>query len=220
MTGAKREERIGGLVFVCSFFALLLLACASFAVLLTLIPHSCPDLGLFFVVAALAGGVGTKHLFPRRLSVFIHELKHAIMSNLSGNRAKDLVVRSHRGSFTYAYTKDTAHMNAFISVAPYWMPLFTCAAALLAIAVAHDAPLTQRLIVGAAWGSDAALNFRDVSPVQTDLSQLRGGYRFGLAYLWVINVLVATLLLTWAFAGFRGLHTLLWEVSPLSSFGV
>lgn len=71
----------------------------------------------------------------------------------------------------------------------------------------HDA-LILVTTVGAAFGADLLLNFRDVSPYQTDLTTIRGGYFVGLIYVLAMNLVIATFLLAWVMQGTSGLLTL------------
>jgi hypothetical protein len=54
---------------------------------------------------------------------------------------------------------------------------------------------------------------RDISPVQTDITLIRGGYSVGLLYISAWNFIIAALLFAWAFQGVEGLLALLEAVS-------
>src|SRR5262249_1971789 len=131
--------------------------------------------------------------------------------NLAGNRAKNMRVASESGDFTYEYTKRTAHLNAFIALAPYWFPLFTIVVtlpAILSVIKIHlwfaDHGLAVA-IVGAAFGADLALNVRDISPLQSDFSVLRGGFRAGVLYVFFVNLTLFSILAAWVAQGPAGL---------------
>ena len=125
--------------------------------------------GMGFVI----GGWFASLFLRNRLAVFIHETKHAVLSGLVGNQAKAIKVQKHTGHYEYSYTKQTKRYNAFIALAPYWLPLFSFPCILIALATG----VTQQLLlmaVGAAYGADTITNIREISPTQTDLTGIRG----------------------------------------------
>lgn len=144
-------------------------------------------------------------LIKGRISVFIHEFKHSLISNFAGNRAKGMKIGSNSGHFTYEFSKDTAHFNAFIALAPYWVPLFTVPAIGLGYAFWRQDHIILVFLAGLGFGADLLLNTRDISPVQTDLTNLRGGYQVGLIYALAMNVTITSLLLAWVVQGPAGL---------------
>ncbi len=216
--GAKElshTNRVGGLAF---FVSLTFLCVLGFLNSLTLI--SLQSLATLPRWASFAGGsvVGflvARYLFPERFCVFIHELKHSVISNLAGNRAKRFKVADRSGSFTYEYTKQTAAYNAFIALAPYWLPLFSIVGIPLAALALPESLTSLLLVAGLVWGADAALNVRDISPVQTDISGIRGGYGVGVLYIIAMNLTIFSIVGAWVSSGVSGLLALvtaLWNI--------
>jgi uncharacterized membrane-anchored protein len=128
----------------------------------------------------------------------LHELKHSVLSNFAGNRAKGMKVLRDSGHFEYEFTKDTGKFNPFIALAPYFLPICTLPALLIAVSMFPKDSAYQLAIVGFCAGIDLLLCIRDISPHQTDFSAIRGGYPVGLAYVIAINLLFWCVLTIWA----------------------
>lgn len=178
------------------------------------------------IVGFITGFIVLSSLIRGSFAVFFHELKHSIFSNLAGNKAKEFNVQSETGHFKYAYTEESKGYNAFISLAPYWFPLFGILAAALGSVIPDvRGSLLHVFIVCSAYGIDLALAARDIGPHQTDIQLIRGGYGTGLAWILMINALVISLLLAWVVEGVGGLQKIfegLWSyvLSLFQSIGV
>lgn len=207
------SEVVGGFAFFLSLAALLPTGALFMVLTLLRLGSANPKTAIIFVISTVAG-CGFAHLFlTGHLSVFLHEFKHSIVSNLAGNRHKGLKVGRHSGHYQYSYSKSSAHYNAFISLAPYIIPLFSFLATLLALIFLRDNWEIATCVVGIGYGIDLLLNVRDISPVQTDISLIRGGYTVGLLYILAWNLLTLGLLLNWALYGASGLLMLLSDIS-------
>ena len=216
---AKPDElpsKIGGVTF---FFALAALALLSVINLLslTIIIDRQSVRPLLYFGGGLVVGLAIGHFAIRgRISVFLHELKHAVFSHFVGNRDKGISLRSESGHFEYAYSKATAHMNVFIALAPYWLPLVTVPVALLALCFSPS-PLLAVAIVGIAYGTDCLTGLRDASPHQSDLTIVRGGFPVSIAYLFFSHLLMFTIVAAWASSGVSGLKLLLAGLTQITS---
>lgn len=210
--GTKRasgaQKKVGGLAFYLSLLALLSLVAINLINLVLLLTFERAVLLGMAAGFLMLGGLLARLLIRGGNATFLHELKHAVVANLSGNRAAGMVVNKHSGEFTYKYTKATAHLNAFISLAPYFFPLLTIPAALAAALLWNSNHLIMLGVIGTAFGADLELNTRDISPVQTDLTDIRGGYAIGVLYAVLANLTVATVLAGWAMGGVAGLQEL------------
>lgn len=137
-------------------------------------------------------------------SVALHELKHSILSGFVGNKAKGIIVKKKTGLFSYEYTQKTKHFNTFIALAPYWFPLFTILALGASLAAFWGEHQRICILVGLAFGADALLNIRDISPIQTDITTIRGGYNIGLLYIVLMNFVIISTLLAYVAHGSFG----------------
>lgn len=206
-----KVQRSGGLAFYSSLVACCLVALLNLTLFTRIWADSSLLNWLYFGAGVLIGAAYAFFFIRGRLHVFIHELKHSIPSNLAGNRFKKLEIDQEEGAFHYAYTKDTAAYNAFIALAPYCLPLFTFCTLLLGYATSSSNPNALLGIVGVGYGIDLVLNTRDISPVQTDLSMINGGYGVAVFYVVIFNICVFSFLAPWVSLGSSGIRLLTQE---------
>ena len=209
----EKHDLVGGFAFFLSLAALLPTGIMFTTLTLLRVGTANSTTTVNFIFATLAGGAIAQMFIRGHLSVFIHEFKHSLVSNLVGNRHKGMKIGERSGHYQYSYTKSTAHYNAFISLAPYITPVFTFISVVLALIFLRGDREIAAIVVGVGYGMDMLLNMRDISPVQTDISLIRGGYNIGLAYIAAWNLLIAGLVFAWAFHGVHGLWMLLEDIS-------
>jgi Peptidase M50B-like len=209
----QAPELVGGFAFFLSLLALLptgILFASATLYRVRAADYTCTTR---FCVAVLIGAALGQIFIRGHLSVLIHEFKHSLISNLVGNRHRGLKIGRHSGHYTYAYSKRTAHYNAFISLAPYITPVFTFVAVLVSLIFLREDRQFAAAVVGFGYGVDLILNMRDISPIQTDISLIKGGYGVGLLYIAAWNLLTFAMLLAWVFQGTHGLLLLLEDIS-------
>ncbi len=202
------DQIIGGFAFFLSLALLLPTGVIFFGVALLQLRYAeLSSVALFF--ASLVVGIGLGHyVLKGHISVLVHEWKHEVISSLVGNRNKRMEVGEHSGSLQYEYTKQTAHFNAFIALAPYILPICTFIAILLTFALGSENPRAPLMLIGIGYGIDLLMNARDISPIQSDINLIRGGFYVGLLYILSWNMLTTALAFAWAFNGFSGLTEL------------
>jgi hypothetical protein len=213
-------SKAGGWSFFLSLGAAIIFAPMLVVALLTRFDAVAFGRLLPFATAVGGGALLATFIIRGHIAVFIHELKHSIVANLVGNKARNFRIRKETGHFEYEFTEKTRKYNAFISLAPYWLPLFTLAGGAIGYAGWWSNHAVVALIVGVGWGIDLALIARDIGPHQTDFSNLRGGYRVGLTYVAALNTCVGALLFAWASGGpaeilaiLRGIVTSLYSLT-------
>jgi len=153
--------------------------------------------------------------FQGHLSVFFHELKHSIVSNLAGNRSKGMKIKRDTGLFSYEYTRQSAKYNALIALAPYFFPLFSIPALLVGLVFFIENHQHLVLVLAIGFGCDLFMNIRDISPVQTDITNITGGYYVGVLFIVAFNLVLLTYFMAWSFQEVFGLKVLfayLWEM--------
>jgi hypothetical protein len=207
------SQTVGGFAFYLSLALLLPTGLLLFILAIIQIRHAEPRLAVVFLMSCLCGAALAKAVIRDHLSVLLHEFKHRLIANLVGNKFKGMKINKNSGHVVYTYTKKTAHYNAFISLAPYIVPIFTFVTTLIALASLRGDPLMILVVVGLGYGADLLLNIRDISPIQTDISLIRGGYSIGLLYIIAWNLMIAALVLAWAFQGIAGIGHLIQAVS-------
>lgn len=215
---AVAQKKVGGLPFFGSLIAILIFDLALSIILPALFNTESIALSAYFAAAMLLGAFLANALFRGHVSVLIHEFKHSVMSSLAGNKSKGMKIDRRSGHFEYEYTKATAGSNAFIALAPYWLPVFTVPTVLVSLLFWRESHVVMVVFAGIAFGADLMLNIRDISPWQTDLTQIRGGYYVGLVYVVAMNLLVGIVLMAWVWHGVQGPRDLvvgLWEIAKM-----
>ena len=202
------EGPVGGIVFFLSLAFLTLLGLMNLILLPRLFfGDAWSRCGLFGVGVFV--GFSCAHFFVRgRISVLLHELKHSLLSGFVGNRWKQMAVERDQGHFEYSYSKQTAQYNAFIALAPYFLPVMTILA--IGLVCWHPNSTLQLVVIGVGYGLDIWSGLRDVKPWQTDLTSIRGGYKIALTYITAAHLLIFTVLFAWVFQSSLGLRLLVY----------
>lgn len=174
---------------------------------------------LCYFIGGLAIGYLFADTFVRgKFSVFLHETKHAIVSGLVGNKPEDLKVEKDTGKFIYSYTKDTAKYNALIALAPYFLPLAFFFSTLVSFFFFYDNAVVYLIILGGGFSFDFVLNIRDVSPIQTDIKHITGGYNVGVSFIIGMNAFIFTSLLAFVLQELYGLKYVVYEMVRVLSY--
>jgi hypothetical protein len=198
------------MAFFASLLALLALSVLFVTTLPKLFDNSAFINSFYFLMGGAVGASLAGFLIQGRFSVFLHELKHSILSGLVGNKARAMKVKKNSGYFKYEYTAETEAYNAFIALAPYFFPLFTIPAAISALVLwGANHMLPSIVLIGGAFGADLLLNIKDIGPHQSDISLIKGGYTVGIFYIFVANLSISLIILAWVFQGDYGLKFLL-----------
>lgn len=134
--------------------------------------------------ASLLSGGGNRA--SNRFYIIAHELTHALAAFLSGVKVRKIAVRGRSG---YVLTDST---NTFISLAPYFIPLYTLAAALaywIAGRFCDISPLRPWFLAAAGFTlTFHILHTADIlsGPVQSDLKKA-GGALFSIPVVLLLN---------------------------------
>lgn len=203
--GKKTRLKLGGLAFFFSYLASLPLALAGIITVSTILFMTDEPLLLVTGAGFILGWWFGYTLLRGEISVLIHEYKHAIFALFVGNKWKKLKLQGMSGAFHYAYTKDTAEYNAFISLAPYFLPVLTFIGLLFYPMIRHANEFSATLFLIAVHGAELYLQLKDATPIQTDLTDIRGGYWISLLYIIAMNICITSLLLLWILGGWDGL---------------
>ncbi len=199
---ANPQKKVGGLTFLLSIPALILLVSGIYFVLIPTVFIINSTALIWLAGGSLIGLIFAKPLSKGRIYVFIHEVKHAVVSSIAGNKWKKMKVGPETGSFEYTYYKHTAHLNAFISLAPYWFPLISIPTWILALI--NSDIFYFKGVVGFVLGLDLYMGLKDMGPHQTDLSSIRGGVKVAKLYIVLMNALVTALVFIGGTAGVAG----------------
>lgn len=214
MSEGKKEkvEKVGGFAFFFSLIFLWVVGAALFRIAITNFDLVQFQKFRWVLVGTVIGVLFAASFIRGRLSVFIHEIKHSVLSNFVGNKAKKMHVEEKTGYFEYSYTQETAPYHAFIALAPYWLPLFLfptiIITSLLYVYIPH---VMLNVILGVAFGMDLLTGVRDIHPQQTDFINLRGGYMVGVFYCGAATLTLCSILIAWSSSPLGGL----WGVRDL-----
>ena len=216
MFGRKKKEEIktltsvGGIPFFITLGCLLILSLVNTLALLPLIDGAALLRWRYFAAGGVLGAWMGHVLIRHELSIFLHELKHAIISNLAGNRDRGMKIRRRSGHFQYEYYQHTEKYNALIALAPYFLPLFTLPSLLFLLVPGWGShPTLPLVVIGFACGADLILNLRDISGKQSDIVNIKGGFTVGLLFIGAMNIVLLSYLFAWACQGWQGLQFML-----------
>lgn len=206
----KEKTTVGGFAFYLSLSCLTFVALFNVWLLPPLITEQTVSNWSYFGIGLFVGTWVALLGIRGKLSVFLHEFRHSVVSGLVGNRSRGMVYRGSSGHFKYEYTPKTAHYNALISLAPYFLPVFTFVGAFLAFILFRHSHQLMILVVSVGYGVDLVLNLRDISPIQTDLTTISGGYKVGLAFVVLMNVAIFTFVAAWVSQDLLGLKSIVY----------
>ena len=145
------------------------------------------------------------------LRTLIHELKHAVMVLLTGNRLRGIQVKSFTGQTHYDMYFDTLRFAPVICLAPYFFPLFSLPVLLLCVFLELVGPLFEVIVLGIALGIDMVSAYGELHPNQSDLRKVAGGiYGAGL-FIAGANYMWLALSCLWVLAG-KGGYVHMWKV--------
>lgn len=208
-------EKVGGWAYFLSYVMLIGLASLNYSLLPALYIDESKE-SFFNFLVALGTGLAITHFLVRgRLSVLIHEVKHAILSSLHGNKSKGMRVDKDSGEFRYEYQPNRRESNVFIALAPYFLPVFTAFSCLIAFLFFSTEHHTACCVIGIGAGCDLALNLRDISRAQTDLTLVRGGFMLAVIYVLLMNAVILSYVCAWILRGAFGINFLvfgLWQM--------
>ncbi|NLF24785.1 MAG: hypothetical protein GX589_03905, partial [Deltaproteobacteria bacterium] len=207
----KEKKSVGGVAFFLSLFSLIVISLLNLVILPTLIDVAgLKHLGVFLSGSLIGAWAAT--FISKRSSVFIHELKHHIPSHFAKNKSKGWKIKDDSGEYRYSYSAASEKYNALIALSPYFFPLFTLVAILIAATTLRHSHIAMVLTVGIGYGADCLLNLKDISRAQSDITCITGGYRVGLTFIVAMHVALATILAAWILQGLLGLQYLFAEM--------
>lgn len=157
--------------------------------------------GLWWFLGGLAFWFALWIMLPRpaRAYVLAHELTHAIWGLAWGARVSKLRVRADGGSVNLTKT------NVWITLAPYFFPLYTMIVIALYLVLRFTAPAAARYepfwlaLVGLTWGFHVSFTLAVLMQRQPDVQE--HGRIFSWTLIYLLNVAG---LLVWILAVTRG----------------
>ncbi len=147
------------------------------------------------------------------LKTLIHEVKHAIVVLLSGNKLTELKVYKDIGHVSYEMYQARIRFIPFIILAPYCFPLFSLPVLICAMFFEAQSANAFACLLGAALACDLVTAYQDLHPHQSDLQRIFGGTKPTYAFIYGANIMWILLCLIWLVGGttayvYAGYHLL------------
>lgn len=143
----------------------------------------------------------------RKFRTIIHEIKHAVMILLTGNKLKSIVAEKHEGYVEYKMYQDKMHFAPLIKLAPYFFPLFSLPMFFIALIFDSTNVVLCSLLIGFTLGADTAFGIEEIHPFQTDFKKLLGGFFISKVYLVGFYFMWWLSLTLWVRSGAGGIYS-------------
>lgn len=141
-----------------------------------------------------------------KFRTIIHEIKHAVVVKLTGNKLKKIVAESGEGYVEYQMYKDQVHFAPLIALAPYFFPLLSLPGFICVALYDTSYPVQGALALGFLLGADICFGIGEIHPHQTDFKQVVGGAFFSKLYLVGFYILWPSLITLWVKSGITGIQ--------------
>ena len=179
-------------------------------VLLLLVAPIREHLGKECLIAYLAGSFSGIIIITSskilKLRTIIHEIKHAVVVILTGNKLKKIVAESGEGYVEYEMYKTQVHFAPLIAIAPYFFPLLSLPGFICVALYDTSYPVQGSLILGFLLWSDICFGIGEIHPHQSDFKQVMGGMFFSKLYLIGFYILWPCLITLWVKSGIVGIQ--------------
>ncbi|MCB0317447.1 MAG: hypothetical protein KDD56_01735 [Bdellovibrionales bacterium] len=211
----QHEGKVGGLAYFCSLIFLCFLGPVNIVLNIGIIDTNSILPWISFLITFFAGIAIAHYFIQGHWSVFFHEFKHSLISGFAGNKAKGWNIKEQSGHFEYAYTKSTAAYNAFISLAPYWVPLFSLPVTAISWIFLRDLHYLLTAVLGICYGMDFLMNIRDISPHQSDFTETRGGFNVSIIYVIAMNLTIFSYYAAFISQGISGFKLITFKLAEI-----
>ena len=180
--------RHGGMAFYMAYLLCMFGSCLSLSCITAFWAEEFLTTLQSVVTGVLFGVIAGAILIRGYVKALVHEVKHLLVAVLVGNKIEGFRLGDGEGHVTYAYTSDKRKFNAVIAIAPYVLPFFSLPVFVCLQFASGLEPKHSILILCLAFGFDLYANFRDVSPIQTDFTGLKGGFLVGATFTVFANL--------------------------------
>jgi hypothetical protein len=209
------ETKEGGIAFYFTMLCLIVVNAANLFGLSGAISHTAYSQWSGFGFSMLCGAIGAACFISGGFSTLLHEVRHSTVSGLVGNSWGKMHVDGDSGYFQFKYAERNRHFNALIALAPYYLPMFTALGAVFMLLYYYHYRKWSTMLLGFGYGIDLVLNIRDISPIQSDLTRIRGGYPVAVAFIVLAQLALASVLGFWVIGqvdGLKYLGAVYWEI--------
>ncbi|MCC6952836.1 MAG: M50 family metallopeptidase, partial [Deltaproteobacteria bacterium] len=154
-----------------------------------------------FLMGFILGALAFLGLGLHRLKTFIHEAKHAVVVLLTGNNLKNFEVGKHEGLVEYEVFKDRLHLEPFVILAPYFLPVLSFPVLIAAILTEPRYTPPFVFLMGVTLSIDLVTAHLEIHGHQSDLRRIWGGFIATRAFILGFKLMWASVCLLWVIAG-------------------
>ncbi len=140
----------------------------------------------------------------KRLQTLVHELKHAVVVLLTGNKLHDMEVNAGTGHVKYAIHRHLSHVEPFIILAPYCFPLLSLPIFIASLILENSYSEICAYFLGLTLAGDYAGVYKELHDGQSDLKRIFGGFFVAGLYIGGINFVWTMTTLLWMQGGREG----------------
>lgn len=152
-------------------------------------------LGFIFGISIISGAKIS------RIRVLIHELRHAILVVMTGNKLKHITIGKEEGEVGYEMTEDKLQVGPLITLAPYCFPIFSLPALVACIVFEDPYRLLLSIILGFSIGIDISTALEEVHPGQTDFKKVLGGFFMSALFIVAFGFFWVSFCFLWVVGG-------------------
>jgi len=197
------KSRSGSFAFYFSIPANFLLACLFLGetALFINVRGETKGASFLFFHAFLAGTIIISSLKAPRFRTLIHELKHAAMVVMTGNKLRSISVGNGEGHVIYDVYKNVTHLLPFIKLAPYFFPLLSLPIFVLAFIFEGESRSYFIYALGFLFGVDLATGYKEIHGMQSDLRRVYGGFLVTRTFIFSAHLLWFSIIFLWIVGG-------------------
>ncbi len=204
----KEQKAVFSVGFILATFGNIVI-CIPIVLLLLVSPLR-EHLGKECLIAYFAGTFSsvvmvTSSKLPKFRTI-LHEIKHAMVVLLTGNKLNKIVAGAGEGHVEYQMYKSQMHFAPLIALAPYFFPLLSLPGFICVALYDTSYPVQGAMILGFLLGSDICFGIGEIHPHQTDFKQVVGGAFFSKIYLVGFYILWPCLISLWVKSGIDGIQ--------------
>lgn len=174
------------------------------SIVLLLRAHQADDAWTAFLVVLLSAIIVFARSSMKRLRILIHEIKHALVVSLTGNRVTNIEVQQNSGHVDYELYQDGVKFGPIIALAPYFFPLFSLPALAACLVFEDYYRLALAVLLAVCLAFDICTAWGDIHPWQSDFKQIFGGRLTALSYLAGTHLAWLSFCFLWPLAGRAG----------------
>ena len=208
----KKKEKEQKAIFSLGFFLATIgniVICIPIVLLLLVAPLR-EHLGKECLIAYFAGSFSAVIIVTsskmQKFRTIMHEIKHAMVVLLTGNKLKKIVAESGEGFVEYQMYKSQVLFAPLIALAPYFFPLLSLPGFVCVALYDTSFPVQGALALGFLLASDICFGIGEIHPHQTDFKQVVGGAFFSKLYLVGFYILWPCLMTLWVKSGIDGIQ--------------